>query len=459
MRKLLCSLLTILLILTLAACKPSEHDVEVRFEKMSYDGDEIAVEGEDLKATLEADRLYKLPQTIEVMVDGNSLDADEYSYDPDTGKLEIPAEAVTGEVELRAEAERISYEVSVDPVSGMTIQGETAAYPEQTYKAILIPQEYYLLCESVQIIVDGKELSDGDFTYDPSSGELVITAGITGDIVVSSDANPVIYALNTESVLGLILSDSSEQVLPSAGYNAVLSCAEGYVLPEAVEILVDGAFLDTSLYSYDPVTGQLSVPGASITGNMEIHAFGTALIAGTWSTQYDMSSMLNDSINASDPGMAAYFDFHDLYITIEFYLGADGTASLSVTEDSVEPMLDEVKDQMVDGIKNMLTELLQAQGLDMTADDYLAVSGMDLDALIDQSMNLDPDTLANLSYSGEYIVDGNKLFLMETGEEPDPDSYLLYTLTGDSLYVEAGTEADTEVGKQLFPLTLTRVSE
>ena len=56
--------------------------------------------GKDLEFTITPDEGYGLPETITVKIGGEVLDPSKYTYDPVTGKVVIPAQYITGKVEV-----------------------------------------------------------------------------------------------------------------------------------------------------------------------------------------------------------------------------------------------------------------------------------------------------------------------------------------------------------------------
>ena len=61
------------------------------------------VAGEDFTATLIPDEGYKLPQQVQVLVEGAELPSEGYAYDPATGALTVYGAYVTGDIELIAD--------------------------------------------------------------------------------------------------------------------------------------------------------------------------------------------------------------------------------------------------------------------------------------------------------------------------------------------------------------------
>lgn len=458
MRKLICMLALGSLVLLLAGCTSSEYDVIVHPGHIHVTGDSVASVTEDFCITLEAEELYRLPRSVEVTVGGAVLPAEEYSYDSDSGSLRIPAERITGAVEISAEAEQISYAVTVDAGSVVSIQGETVAFPRQKYKATLAVPEYYLLPESVFVRVCGELLEEEGYTYDASTGELVILADISGDIRITAIAEPVAYELDISAVTGAELSCGEVfQAMPAFGFTATLICSEGYDLPQTVEILVDGEVLDPDSYTYDASTGELMIPGQAITGKLELRSAGVAKIAGDWTATVDASPLVQQYAKSSDPTMAAYFDFHGLYVDIQLHLGADARGSVTVDRSSFSRMMDKAQGQAAEGIKDMLQELLAAQGLNFSVDEYLVLAGIDLKSLVAEYVNTDSVDISALNFESLYLVDGDKIYLFEKEFDPEAEDYLVYSLEGDRLVISSA-HGNAPVPGYMLPLTLERAA-
>ena len=83
-------------------------DVETDLTKLGLNGKLTAKTGKDYTATLLPEDGWQLPMEITVKVDGTKLSAKKYDYDPETGKLTIPADQVTGDIEIIAKAEQMS---------------------------------------------------------------------------------------------------------------------------------------------------------------------------------------------------------------------------------------------------------------------------------------------------------------------------------------------------------------
>ncbi len=109
---------------------------------------------------------------------------------------------------------------------------------------------------------------DGTTAYNSWAADSSINSGYPFfGYIVSND----LPGLTSSGSDGIPLSISA----PMDDYTAVLTADDGYMLPDSITVKVDDTELDpTTEYTYDNTTGQLTINGASITGNIEIIAVG-----------------------------------------------------------------------------------------------------------------------------------------------------------------------------------------
>ncbi len=66
----------------------------------------------------------------------------------------------------------------------------------------------------------------------------------------------------------------TRKAIKGTNYTTTITAKNGYVLPGAITVKVGGNTLGTSDYTYNAATGAITIPGAKITGNIEIIATG-----------------------------------------------------------------------------------------------------------------------------------------------------------------------------------------
>ncbi len=89
------------------------------------------------------------------------------------------------------------------------------------------------------------------------------TATLTSTVYVEQ---PVTYDFTH------LTSDGLDYILYQDGLDFVIEPEAGYLLPDSIEVSADGLAVDPSLYTYDTVTGAVSVQGSAVTGEMVITA-------------------------------------------------------------------------------------------------------------------------------------------------------------------------------------------
>ena len=66
--------------------------------------------------------------------------------------------------------------------------------------------------------------------------------------------------------------EGAETAAEGQAYTGRIAAAEGWKLPESITVNIGGQELSQEAYAYDPVSGILTIPGAQITGDLEITA-------------------------------------------------------------------------------------------------------------------------------------------------------------------------------------------
>lgn len=240
------------------------------------------------------------------------------------------------------------------------------------------------------------------------------------------------------------------------GYTAKLVPQEHYELPETITVTMEDQ--EEQSYSYDPATGQLTF--TEVTGNITLSGTATESIIGTWASTVDFTEMLKESI-AADPTTAQYFSFSGFALDLTMSFDAEGVCTLTVDEESAKKAMETIAQEMLDGMLKMVDELLKQQGVDMTAEDYLAATGMSMEDLRAQlSAELDmEDMIDELSQQSKYAIKDGKLYISDDLDtEPEEGDACPYTLADGVLTIEASEEAaEEEAAAYMFPLVLNRV--
>ena len=182
-------------------------------------------------------------------------------------------------------------------------------------------------------------------------------------------------------------------------------------------------------------------------------------LTGKWTSTINMAQAFNDEIAASDPAMAEYLKLETVSIPLVLELKEDGTYTMSVDPVGMEASMTKLAEDMVAGLESYFAAILAEQGLQMDVKEALAAMGIDLDALATElSAELtSQESFSTYNAEGNYKADNGKLHLTETLDEAiNPAIYNTYTLEGDTLTLDVGTEVLDESTAIMFPLVLTR---
>ena len=135
-------------------------------------------------------------------------------------------------------------------------------------------------------------------------------------------------------------------------------------------------------------------------------------LVGTWEGELDFSPMVNATMVSTGTNMEKYFTFTDLTVKVTMTFQEDKRCTLSIDRDGFDAMLEKLKSQVSTGIVGVLEDLLEGNGAEMTVQEYLDLSGMDLDMLIDSTLNvvITEQTLKELELEGLYQTEEGKLF-------------------------------------------------
>lgn len=184
-------------------------------------------------------------------------------------------------------------------------------------------------------------------------------------------------------------------------------------------------------------------------------------LVGTWNATIDIAEVYNAEIAASgDEAMAEYLSVDSFAIPLVMTFNEDGTYSLTVDKEGMDAAMNGLIEDMKVGLEKYFNDYFSSMGLEIDVDEALAASGMSLDALVEEMKAeiMTEDMYADMESAGQYKAEAGKLYLTEDVEvEPVGGVYNTYTIEGDTLTIEAGTEElEDEMAELLFPLVLKR---
>lgn len=288
--------------------------------------------GEEVTATITAGTDYHLPDSITVTVGGTTLTENQYTWNKDTGVVVVTDQNVTGDVLIDVDCIPDTVNAKVTVGNGSALQNNVAIEENvdktinktDNYTVTISPDTGYRLPESISVTVDGKPLDDTQYTYNKTTGVVTITSDkITGNVVIDAACETNVYTATGTVTDGSF--DGSSTATPGEDYTATIEADDGYELPEEITVKIGGKVVDSSDYTWDQETGEVTIPGVSVTGDIEI----IAVCEETFTVEDDITNGTFDGSDTAKPG-------EDYTATITPDDGYDLPPEITVTVDGDE---------------------------------------------------------------------------------------------------------------------------
>lgn len=166
-----------------------------------------------------------------------------------------------------------TYEVSM--VSNTLVVDNATATENKDYEAtisLVDPTKDYRLPDLIVVTISDKALTDTDYTYDSSSGQLKINANVINNkITITGEATPLeVYKVNMSSSTLTIDNSSATESRAYKGVISLVEPNEDYRLPTLITITVSDKTLTDEDYTYNFNTGLLEINANVITNDIKI---------------------------------------------------------------------------------------------------------------------------------------------------------------------------------------------
>lgn len=136
-------------------------------------------------------------------------------------------------------------------------------------------------------------------------------------------------------------------------------------------------------------------------------------LTGTWESAVDMTEMLNASL-ASDPETSELNDYLkiDSYVlNLVFTFNSDGTYKIAIDRDALAETSASLLENLKDGMVRYFEDTLKDAGLEMTVEEALEASNVNLDDMFDMDEIL--SAFDAVESEGTYEVKDGKLYLTD----------------------------------------------
>ena len=193
-------------------------------------------------------------------------------------------------------------------------------------------------------------------------------------------------------------------------------------------------------------------------------------ILGSWQAEIDYAAAVNAGIYSAEDmeDVGDYFEFDTFTLTTTFTFLEDGTYTVTLDPQSVFKAVQGIRSHMAASMEQYLADQIQKAGLDISADAYLAMLGLNRITLgemlfTDYTMGKIAEELSKGS-SGLYRVEKGKLYMTSDPDaELTDENYDTYQLDGDTLtLLECRCQQDESfenISQDIYPVVLTRVTE
>ena len=184
-----------------------------------------------------------------------------------------------------------------------------------------------------------------------------------------------------------------------------------------------------------------------------------AKFVGKWECNLDMTDILNEQF-AAEEELKDYVKVENFSFLVYMEFNADGTYKMYADEASVEAAFEDIMDSVKKGLEKYFEDMIAAQGLSMSVDELLALSGTNMDTLLEESFDKDmiEETADEMEEEGNYQAEEGKLYLSDGKDHAvDKNVYQTYEITSDTLTLkESFGMEDEEETKALYPMVFKK---
>lgn len=176
-------------------------------------------------------------------------------------------------------------------------------------------------------------------------------------------------------------------------------------------------------------------------------------VLGQWKATVEMADQIKQIIQSEDEeSFLEGFELDSFAMELNAEFKEDGTYSIASDPASVENAMQSLKG----ALKEPIRKYYESLGWDVDA------YGIDLDQVVDQIFEeaSDDQFMEEMSFSGKYRLDGDKLYLSDSVDTaPDESSYAVLEIKDGTMSITdiTGMDEEDEELRQVLPLVFTRV--
>lgn len=180
-------------------------------------------------------------------------------------------------------------------------------------------------------------------------------------------------------------------------------------------------------------------------------------LTGTWKADVNLAEAMNQVITEGDPTVGEYIQFKEFTLTIVLELNEDGTYKMYADKAKAEKSFESLKTEFKDGMLKYLEATLKDAGLDMSLEDALALTGMNVDDLVEEAFSDDilNNMLDEMYSEGQYEAKDGKFLTSGDLDAKPTDNGETYKLEGNKLTLDGNTSGN-EMLELIYPLSFKK---
>lgn len=185
-------------------------------------------------------------------------------------------------------------------------------------------------------------------------------------------------------------------------------------------------------------------------------------LVGDWKASVDCTPLMASELEDLEEMIGPLSDLKFI-IDIDISFKDDKTFVMNLNEDSFKSAVDNLFDShLKDALFDVLEQQIKDTGLDMSVEELLALSGMDIDTLLEEAKSEALTGLDGLNpiNEGIYTVKDGKLYLgsgFEEDADSIPEEYASAFTYEKGVLTLSAPESIDEDEAFLFPMELTKV--
>lgn len=187
-------------------------------------------------------------------------------------------------------------------------------------------------------------------------------------------------------------------------------------------------------------------------------------LVGAWKAELDLTDIFNTSMTrVSAEDMAEYLKVEAFSVAVTLTFREDDTYSMKVDEAALNETMQNIRSDIQAGMERYLVDLVAAEGVEMSLEEILTLSGLSMSDLMDEIITpeLTASVVENINAQGKFEAEGGKLYLSAGLQfAVDKNIYEPYRLEGTTLTLLeiVSDEAVDNFTSAMYPMIFQKIS-